>query len=79
MVKSSKTSDMEKEKLKGGIYITPKDIQILNDCTIQQARIEHRAVRDILGVEKKKLSVLAYCNYCKLDYDLVVSYINPYR
>lgn len=79
MAGSSKRSDMKQEKLKGGIYITPKDIQVLNDCTIQQARIEHRTVRDILGVEKKKLSVLAYCNYYKLNYDLVVSYINPYR
>lgn len=69
----------EKERLKGGIYITPKDIQVLNNCTIQQARIEHRTVRDILGIDKKKLTVLAYCDYYKLDYELVISYINPYR
>ncbi len=71
--------DKKSEKLKGGIFITPKDIQILNDCTIQQGRIEHRTVRDILGIEKGKLTVLAYCEYYKLDYDLVKTYLNPYR
>ncbi|MEZ4921865.1 MAG: hypothetical protein R2780_01725 [Crocinitomicaceae bacterium] len=71
--------EKKEEKLKGGIYITPKDIQVLNNCNIQQARIEHRTVRDILGVDKKKLTVLAYCEYYKLDYELVISYINPYR
>ncbi|MBD3637191.1 MAG: hypothetical protein HUJ25_07570 [Crocinitomicaceae bacterium] len=75
---------MEKEekkeiRLKGGIYITPKDIQVLSNCTIQQARLEHQTIRDILEVERTKLTVKAYCEYFKLDYDLVVSYLNPYR
>ncbi len=69
----------ENNRLKGGIYITPKDIQILNHCNIQQARIEHRTVRDILGVAKKKLTVFAYCDFYKLNYDLVISYLNPFR
>ena len=70
---------MEEETLKGGIYITPKDIQILNDCNIQHARIQHKAVRDILDVKPKKLTVFAYCEYYKLNYDVVVSYLNPFR
>ncbi len=70
---------MEKERLKGGIFITAKDIQIINDCSINQAHIEHKTIRDILEVEKGKLTVKAYCDYYKLDYQLVISYINPYR
>lgn len=70
---------MERETLKGGIYLTPKDIQILNNCTIQQARKEHLAIRDILQVESKKLTVFAYCRYYKLNYYVVINYLNPYR
>jgi hypothetical protein len=71
--------EREKEQLKGGIYITAKDIQILNNCSSISAHTEHRTVRDILGIAKKKLTVFAYCEYYKLDYQLVISYLNPYR
>ena len=67
------------ERLKGGIYITPKDIQILSNCHIDKARKEHLTLRDILEVERDKLTVQAYCDYFKLDYQTVVAYINPYR
>ena len=67
------------ERLKGGIYITPKDIQLLNNCHIDTARKEHATVRDILEVEADKLTVKAYCDYFKLDYQMVVEYLNPYR
>lgn len=70
---------MEREKLKGGIYLTAKDIQVLNNCTIQQARKEHITIRDILEVEPKKLTVFAYCKYYKLNYYLVIFHLNPYR
>lgn len=71
--------ERENEPLKGGIYITAKDIQILNNCSYDRAKKEHRTVRDILDIDKKKLTVLDYCDYYKLDYQLVISYINPYR
>ena len=67
------------EELKGGIYISPKDIQVLSDCTIDKARKEHALVRDVLEIEPKKLTVKAYCDYFKLDYELVITYLNQYR
>ena len=73
----SNHTDME--RLKGGIYITPKDIQLLNNCRIEKARKEHATVRDILEVEQDKLTVRAYCEYFRLDYQTIVEYLNPYR
>lgn len=70
---------MDWERLKGGIYITPKDIQILSNCTIDKARQEHALVRDVLEIESSKLTVKAYCDYFQLDYEMVVAYINQYR
>ncbi|MGV6861014.1 MAG: hypothetical protein ACWA41_04535 [Putridiphycobacter sp.] len=67
------------ERLKGGIFITPKDIQILNNCSIRTAEKEHLAIRDILQIKSKKLTVKAYCKYWNLDYNTVVEYLNPYR
>ena len=70
---------MEKERLKGGIFITAKEIQILNGGAINNARIEHRVIRDSLGIKSKRLTVMAYCDYWGVEYQTVVSYLNPYR
>ncbi len=67
------------ENLKGGIFITPKDIQILTNGHIVRARIDHLAVRDALGKTSKKLTVREYCDYHQLDYDTVVAHINTFR
>ena len=70
---------MERTELKGGIYIRPKDIQILNNCSLRQAKREHLTVRDILNIKYGKLTVEAYCEYFDLNYNTVVNYLNPYR
>lgn len=67
------------EQLKGSIFITPKDIQIINDCSIRSAQEDHRAVRDSLKITNGKLSVKQYCDYYGLDYDLIVFHLNPFR
>jgi len=67
------------EKLKGGIFITAKDIQILNNCSLRKAKTEHLTIRDTLQVKPRKLTVEAYCKYLGLNYDTVVAYINPFR
>lgn len=67
------------EKLKGGIFIRPKDIMILNDCSERTARQEHLTVRDALEIEHGKLTVKQYADYWGIDYDLVVFKINEYR
>ena len=70
---------MELERLKGGIFIYPKDIALLNNCTVRNAQYEHRTIRDVLGITNGRLTVKAYCDYCNIDYNEVVRYINPYR
>ena len=67
------------EKLKGGIFITPKDIQILNNCSLRNAQREHLIIRAELNVSLHKLTVEEYCAYWKLNYEIVISYLNPYR
>lgn len=67
------------EKLKGGIFITPKDIQVLNDCILNTAKKEHLMIRDALGIEHKKLTVKQYADYWGISFDLVVFKINEFR
>ncbi len=67
------------ERLKGSLFISTKDIQVLNDCSIRQAQREHLAVRDALGINGDKLTVKAYCEYWQLDYQQVVEHINVFR
>lgn len=67
------------EELKGGIFISPKEIQMLTGYSIQVARREHLAIRDSMGRKSKRLTVKEYCDYFELDFQEVVSYLNPYR
>jgi len=70
---------MEEIRLKGGILMTPKDIQILTNCSARKARQEHLTLRDILGIKPKTLTVAAYCKYFGFDFNRVARYLNPYR
>jgi len=67
------------EKLKGGIFITPKEIELVTGLSINRARMEHLAIRDALGKTGKRLTVKEFCEYNLLDLNEVISYINPYR
>lgn len=66
-------------KLKGGILITPKDIEVITGYTNRVARREHLFVRDALGKKSKRLTVREYCDFYELDYNEVVESINPFR
>jgi hypothetical protein len=66
-------------ELKGGIYITPKDIQILNGCAINAARKEHLAIRDSLGKKINRLTVFEYCDYCEVNPEHIIRYLNQFR
>lgn len=67
------------EKLKGSIFISAKDIMVLNDCSESTAKREHRTIRDTLGIKHGKLTVKQYADYWSIDYDLVVFKVNEYR
>ncbi|MBI3136056.1 MAG: hypothetical protein HYZ14_15370 [Bacteroidetes bacterium] len=70
---------MSEELLKGGIYMTTKDIELINGCSLRHAQREHRMVRDILRVRPNKLTVKAYCEYMELNYQEIIKYLNHYR
>jgi len=67
------------ERLKGGIFITPTDIQLITGLSHNKAQQEHKAVRDALGKTTKRLTVREYCDYHKLNLDEVIDCINPHR
>ena len=67
------------ERLKGSIFISPKDIQIITEKGLRRAQQEHRAIRDALGIKHKRLTVRQYCDYWHIDYDMVVFQINNFR
>ena len=67
------------ERLKGGLFITPKDIRLIRGCTLDKASREHLAVREALQVKKGCLTVRQYCKYNDLDLEDVINHINPFR
>ncbi len=67
------------QQLKGGIFITPKEIQILTNHSFRRSQVEHQSIRDALGKKGKRLTVKEYCEYEQLDYQEVVAALNPYR
>ncbi len=68
------------EEVKGGVLITPKDIQLITGCTLNSAQKEHKAVRDALGKKStKRLTVVEYCKYYEFNLEEIVAYINKYR
>lgn len=68
------------ERLKGGMFITPKDIQIIHGWqNLRTAQQEHQSVRDALGLMPHMLTVKQYCTFKELDLEEVISYINPFR
>ena len=70
---------MEEQQLKGGLFITPKEIELITGLSIKRARIEHQTIRDTLGKKGKRLTVREFCTYNLLDFNEIVAYINPYR
>ena len=65
--------------LKGGIFITPKEISLLNGCHIRTAYDHHKDARDSLNIKGKKLTVKQYCEYEGIDLDEAIEMLNKYR
>jgi hypothetical protein len=66
-------------KLKGGIFITAKEIQLMNGCHLRTAYTKHRFVRESLKIKGKHLTVKQYCEFEGIDPDEVIELLNPYR
>jgi type IV secretory pathway VirB4 component len=67
------------EQLKGGILISPKDIQIITGLSNNRASREHQAIRDALGKTCKRLTIKEYCDYNQLNLEEVITYLNANR
>ena len=67
------------EKLRGGLLISTKEIQAITGFTFKVAQKEHKTVRDALGKKSNRLTVKEYCEYFELDFQEIVSFLNPYR
>ncbi len=58
--------------MEGGIFITAKDLMILNGSTNYNSCANlHRAIRDSIAKGKRKLTVKEYCEYEKIDFDYI--------
>ncbi|MBD3638147.1 MAG: hypothetical protein HUJ25_12415 [Crocinitomicaceae bacterium] len=67
-------------RIKGGMLITPKDIQLITGTNCANtARREHRTVRDAFGITTTRLSIKMYCEYWQLDYEETVEFLNTNR
>lgn len=67
------------ERLKGGIFITAKEICVLSGQHLSNAQKEHKLIRDSLGKKGIHLTVSEYCKYHQLDLQEVIAYLNHYR
>jgi hypothetical protein len=69
----------ERERLRGGNLITPEEIELISGYDTDVAKREHENICEQLGIENGQLTVKAYCTFCDLDYDEIVSFLNPTR
>jgi len=67
-------------KLKGGIFLSVKDLMILSgNKHYQNAWRELRTILDGFGSDKRKITVKEYCHYEGIDFTEVTEYLNQYR
>ena len=55
------------EGLKGSVFITAKEIQVLTGCSTRHSFREHQAIRDALGIKSKRLLLHKYIEYIGAD------------
>jgi hypothetical protein len=67
------------EQLKGGLFITAKEISLVTGLHIRNAQKEHQQIRDTFGRKGRKLTIRQFCLYNELDYEEVVAFLNQYR
>lgn len=67
------------EKVKGGMFVSTLDIEILTGCSPSSARREHQRIRDVLGKEHGRISISEYAAYYKLKVEEVASFLHHNR
>ena len=72
--------DLKGVKIRGGLLITPKDIQLITGVTtLRSAQREHITVRDSLGKKSTRLTIKEYCDYWEFNYLEIVAFLNANR
>jgi len=62
--------------MKGGIFLTVKDLMILTGSdSYQSCSRLHRTIRDALGPGKKKITIGEYCRYEKVDQEEILNFL----
>ena len=60
----------------GSIFLTIKDLMRLMDTDhYDSAQRAHKAIRDAIALDKKKLTIKEYCNFEKLRYEEVCEFL----
>ena len=60
--------------MEGGIFLTIKDLQkLIGSDSYRSAARQHQSLRDVL--EKKHLTIKEYCDYEKLDFEYIWSFL----
>ena len=67
------------ERIKGGLLITPQEIEMITGMDVIAAEKEHKYIRKVLGTGSEDLMVKQYCEFHDLDYREIVSFLNPMR
>ena len=72
--------DLDKLKIFGGMFITPRDIQIITGInSVRSSQREHTSVRDALGKKSKRLTIKEYCDYWEINYLEMIQFLNANR
>ncbi len=62
--------------MEGGIYLTIKDLmQLTGSDSYKSTAKSHKAIRDSLAADKRKLTIKEYCDYEGLNFSEISSYI----
>lgn len=67
-------------KIKGGHFLTPRDIQLITgNISERSAQKEHLAIRTALGKKSKRLTIKEYCDYWEINYNETAIFLNDNR
>jgi hypothetical protein len=63
-------------KMEGGIFLSIKDLMRLTGSNNYNSTGNvHRALRDSIGKNKKKITIKEYCDYENVDFDFVWNFL----
>lgn len=59
-----------------GIFLTIKDLmKLLGSNSYSSCAYQHKIIRDSIATGKKKLTVKEYCDYERIEFDVVWKFI----